>query len=355
MSRDSKGPYLWYRKTRLNKSTGKVHTRGTWIIIDNRRHIATGCSKQETGRANETLADYIKAKYRPVRKKRDIESIKIADVLSIYLSDKNAHIGRIKSLNKFWGDKTMDEVTGETCREYVTHKGNTGGSRRDLEDLRSAINHHNKEGLHRGVVRVSLPAKGKAKDRWLTRKELAKLLWACLTHKETQRGKKTKKRPLRHLARFILIAYYTGSRSGTVLAASFTRGKGKSFVDLDAGLFYRLAEGATETNKRQPPVPLPDRLQQHMKRWAALDDGVIVTQNKMPVKSVKKSFATACSLAGVKDATPHTLRHTTATHLMQKGVEKWQTAGFMGMSIEMLDKTYGHHHPNYMRDAAQAL
>jgi hypothetical protein len=41
------------------------------------------------------------------------------------------------------------------------------GARRDLEDLRAAIEHHAKEGLHRGLVRVTLPPKGPARDRWL--------------------------------------------------------------------------------------------------------------------------------------------------------------------------------------------
>jgi hypothetical protein len=39
---------------------------------------------------------------------------------------------------------------------------------------------------------------------------------------------------------------------------------------------------------------------------------------------------------------------------MQAGVDKWEAAGFLGMSVEMLDKVYGHHHPDYLGNAAQA-
>jgi hypothetical protein len=61
---------------------------------------------------------------------------------------------------------------------------------------------------------VSLPQKGPPRDRWLTRAEAAKLIWACWSYREEQtvhRGRQkgqliaTDKRPLRHLARFILI------------------------------------------------------------------------------------------------------------------------------------------------------
>jgi hypothetical protein len=33
---------------------------------------------------------------------------------------------------------------------------------------------------------------------------------------------------------------------------------------------------------------------------------------------------------------------------MQAGADKWEAAGFLGMSVEMLDRVYGHHHPDYL-------
>jgi hypothetical protein len=52
---------------------------------------------------------------------------------------------------------------------------------------------------------------------------------------------------------------------------------------------------------------------------------------------------------------PHTLRHTAATWLMQAGVDKWEAAGFLGMTVEMLDRVYGHHHPDHLKVAARAI
>ncbi|MCZ4274028.1 tyrosine-type recombinase/integrase [Maritalea porphyrae] len=351
----AKGPYLWFRKERRDKQSGRIIANGLWIIIDNKQHIATGCTKREVERAQEKLRQYSELKYDPRKKKRDIDHIGVADVLSIYLTDKNANIGRIQRLNEFWGNKALSDVNGETCRAYVKHRGTVQGARRDLEDLRSAINHHAKQGLHRELVMVALPPRNPSKDRWLSRSEIARLLWTCLTYHEVQRGKKTKKRPLRHLARFILIAYYTGTRHSAVLTASFMRGKDRSFIDLEAGLFYRLAEGKNATNKRQTPVPIPPRLLAHLKRWNRTSDDYVVQFKGKPLASVKNAFGTCAELAGIQDITPHTLRHSTATHLMQRGVDKWEAAGFLGMSIEMLDRVYGHHHPSYMRAAAAAL
>jgi hypothetical protein len=93
--------------------------------------------------------------------------------------------------------------------------------------------------------------------------EAARLIWTCWRARETQtvhrgplKGQKieTDKRPLRHVARFLLIGMYTGTRAGAIASASPYRDEGRSFVDLGRGIFYLLAEGKRATNKRQPPV-----------------------------------------------------------------------------------------------------
>ena len=212
-----------------------------------------------------------------------------------------------------------------------------------------------------------LPPKGRARERWLTRNEAAELLRACWRAREVQtahrgplKGQKieTDKRPLPHLARFILVGLYTGSRAGAIAAAALRRGQGRSFVDLDNGIFYRLAEGQRETKKRQPPVPIPPRLLAHLRRWVAKRIAVeyFVEWNGQPVKSVKTAFKSAVRLAKLDGKiSPHTLRHTAATWLMQAGVDKWEAAGFLGMSVEMLDRVYGHHHPAHLKGAARAI
>jgi integrase len=320
------------------------------------------------------LAEYIVQKYRPDRHERDLHEIDVADVLSIYLEDCAARHSnqqrfraRIGRLNDFWGGMSLTEVNTNSCKKYATYRGNSGGARRELEDLRAAINYHSKEGFHRGNVRIALPAKGAPRDRWLNRQEAARLIRICWRTREVQtiaRGARkglhaeTDRYPLRHLARFLLMGLYTGTRSGAILTASVLHGPDRSFVDLHNGLFYRLAQGRRATNKRQPPVPLPPRLMAHLQRWVRLGiiNDYVVEWNHGPIRSVKTAFNTAVRLANLSGkVTPHTLRHTAATWLMQSGVPIWEAAGFLGMSSEVLAQTYGHHHPEHMRGAALAI
>jgi integrase len=374
MPTQRKSARLWLRPARRDKA-GRVIARASYLILDGGRHYPTGCFAGEADRAERKLAEHIAKKYRASRKERDIDTIDIADVLSIYVDDcaptgkrnRKKFDERIGRLNEFFGGKRLSEVNSASCRSYVEHRRHQGGARRDLEDLRAAINHHAEEGLHRQIVKVALPPKGPPRERWLTRSEAAKLLWVCWRHREFQlrhrgpdKGKKlpTTRYPLRHLARFLLIGLYTGTRSGAIASAAPNRGEGRSFVDLERGIFYRLAEGATPTKKRQPPAPVPPRLLAHLRRWHA--KGIVkehfVEWNGAPVASVKTALRTAVRLAKLPGKiTPHTLRHTAATWLMQNGVSMWRAAGFLGMSVETLDRVYGHHHPDYFSDAAEAI
>src|SRR4051795_6611361 len=75
-----------------------------------------------------------------------------------------------------------------------------------------------------------------------------------------------------------------------------------------------------------------------------------------PVQSIKVGFKRALSLSGIKGkVTPHTLRHTAATWLMQAGVPMWEASGYLGMSEKTLRDVYGHHHPDFLRGASEAI
>jgi hypothetical protein len=172
--------------------------------MDHKSHghqIGTGCGASDRAEAERKLSRYIASKYIPVRRERDLVEIPVADVLNIYLTDvvpgqarPEKAVERAGRLLVFFGTMTLDQITGAVCRAYTlaragqgrSNKGKGGGARRDLQDLAAAINHHAKEGLHRGLVRVVLPERGKARQRWLTRDEFAKLLLVCWRAREVQ-------------------------------------------------------------------------------------------------------------------------------------------------------------------------
>src|SRR5208282_4968764 len=127
---------------------------------------------------------------------------------------------------------------------------------------------------------------------------------------------------------------------------------------LENGVFYRRPAGRRETKKRQPPVRLPPRLLAHLRRWKRLKIAIhaAVEWNGKPVKRINKAFRSVRRAAGFgADVVPHTLRHTCATWLAQRGVPAWEAAGFLGMTEQTFIDVYGHHHPDHQKNAVNAF
>ena len=357
----SKGRRLYLRPARHDK-TG--HHAAIWIIRDGNHQQSTGCPAYDVSGAERALALYITNKH--VRaagaSKRDPGQIPIADILAIYLRDVVSRHSRpketksrIKALDSFFGDKLLSYVTGETCRAYVAQRSTDAAARRELEDLRAAINHHRREGLCDKIVEVVLPPERPHRQRWLTRSEAARLIWSAWRYREVQKGKQTDRRSRQHVARFILVALYTGTRASAVCGAALQATVGHGWVDLERGVFYRRPAGQRETKKRQPTIPLPDRLLAHMRRWKRNGQRFAVEWNGETVQNIKKAFTNVAADAGLDDVTPHVLRHTAATWLMQAGTDMWEAAGYLGMTVEILSQRYGHHHPDHLAGAKRAF
>jgi hypothetical protein len=365
MPQRKQGPRLWPQPAHYDRD-GKLKINAVWVIRDGAVKRSTGVlvsdPRQAPPEAEQALRDYLQTKHAPPRDGyRPLSAIPIADVLNIYARDKVAGQARphevaqrLAALSEWWGDRKLAEVTGETCRAYVAR----GGTRRQLEDLRAAIQYHEKEGLHREVVRVTLPEKGVARERWLTRSEAARLIWAAYNYHEMQKGWPTDRRTRRHVARFVLISLYTGTRAGAICAASFTPTEGRGWINLDTGIFYRRPAGERETNKRKAPVRLPDRLLAHLRRWKRL--GICqdhpVEWRGGPVRDVDKAFRHSRIAAGLSDdVTPHVLKHTAVTWSIQAGTSAEEAASFFATTVETIQRHYWHHSPDYQRDTAKRI
>jgi integrase len=363
MSALSRGPRLWLRKARRDKR-GRVTHAAVWIILDAKHQESTKCGPDDRDGAERAFEAYLNRKHLAAAKKgvRDPDQIPVADVLALYgdaIVPRHARphetAQRIERLLSFFGDKMLSAIDGDLCRAYAKARTTTAAARRDVEELRASINHHCREGRCDKVVNVVLPEKSPARQHWCTRSEAAQLLWAAWRFREIQKGKSTNLRSRRHVARFILVALYTGTRAGAVCGAALEPTEGKGWIDLERGIFYRRPAGERETKKRRPPVPLPNRLLVHLRRWKRLGQRYAVEWNGEPVKDVDRAFRAVARFAGLPWATPHVMRHTAATWLMQLGTPKWEAAEYLGMTPKQLDEVYGHHHPAHLKAARDAF
>jgi integrase len=365
-----------------------------WLIRDGSITRRTGCSEADVSGAEKALAEYIGGKFRPVSREGDPARISVQEALAAYLSERAPNVSdperiayAVDRLSEWWASRTLAQVRGATCRDYSQARIKTGISvatiRRELGTLSAAINHwHAEHGPLATVPVVSMPPPPPPRERWLTRSEAARLLAGALgwyeerwcdidSRKEHRRWRRSVFEINRHAARFILIGLYTGTRHSAILNCQWLANTTGGWMDLDRGVMHRRGEGVAQTKKRQPPVKLGRRILAHLRRWERIDARLnqradsaagkatgkyrhVVAYAGEPIQKLRRSWETARDLAAMDaSVTPHILRHTRATWMMQAGVDLWEASGALGMSVKTLETVYGHHHPDWQSRAAE--
>lgn len=322
---------------------------GFWYIRDGRRQYST--RTRDCRQAEAALAAYIAQRDRPPGPVTPAR-MTVAQVLEIYgthhaptVKDP-ARIGyAIDPLVRHLGSLPVAAIRRETCRHYEKERARAPGTvRRELGLLRAALRFCEKEGHLTAAPHVWLPNRPPPRDRWLTRGEVAKLLWTASRNPDW-----------RHLVPFILVAVYTGTRSDAILRLRYMRSTEGGWVDTAVGRLYRRGTREAETAKRRPPIPLPRRLLAHLKQRAENGQRYVVEIHGQRVASVKTAWKSLLQAAGVDHCTRHDLRHTAITWAMQRGMDKWEACGYFGISWAELERTYGHHHPDYLKNAAAVM
>jgi integrase len=327
-----------------------LRKRGCYYITWTEHHRSRERSTRTADRrqAEIALAEFLHLRTRSAGP-RDPTEVLVTDLLADYAEErapKTAAPWRIGAaisvLAPFWEGRTIADVTRQTCARYVVARARSNGTaRRELGVLRAAINHAHGEGRLTRTIIVHLPEGAQPRDRWLSRPEAAALLRAAMREPRVRL----------YLPLFILIGLYSGARKEAILALRWSQ------VDLVDGRIDFNAPDARRTNKRRARIPIPTGLLAHLRRARrrGTDIGFVIHDDGARLGDVKRGFASACRHAGLDGVSPHVLRHTCATWLMQAGVPMWEATGFLGMTRETLERVYGHHHPDHLREAADAL
>jgi integrase len=225
--------------------------------------------------------------------------------------------------------------------------------------LQGAINRFFKKNIGGVQTRFSavLPDAPESRERFLTRSEAAKLLWtAWRARKETKLLGSKGRLTSQHIARYILVGLYTGSRNGDICGAAIIPTIGRGYVDLERGIFRRRPDNKKETSKRRPTIPLPPKLLAHMRRWQRLgiSKRAVIEFNGKPITRVRDGWETLVEKAGLATDDPrrkivrHTLRHTAITWYLSpdrrtgRKVDIETVSQYCGVSERVIRDTYRH-------------
>ncbi len=408
MSRRPKGPRLYLRKARVHARTGKP-VPAVWVIRDGNVEQSTGYGPGSAVEAEQALGAYITEKWTQdapdadpadeAKRRSDPSRVYVAEVVAYYAEHKAPKVadpvsakGRLAAILRFPGFTTLASVKRSTCEAYVAHRTaqpiktftknaprmvTAEAARRELEDLSAAIGYWDGEFHLTRKMKVHLPEKRESTRDALTRSQAAALLLAALGWRKGADGKwkrlsKSARANRAHVRRFILTGLYTGTRPGVIPKVLWHESATQAWADLDAGVIHRRGKKEKDQKtKRRPMVKIPKRLLGHMRRWKAMDERAIAEARERgeervlstmlhhgsePITGrIRRTFASCVRDAGLSpEITPHWMRHTCATWLMEAGAELWDAAAYAGMTAATLEKCYGHHRADHQAGALKA-
>ena len=343
MPRQSLGPRLVRRNGKpsfyvryIDETTGKP------------KDLSTGT--RDSVEAQEFLEDFMRER-RLARsgQAKAPNRVKIADVMDRFhqqlvkegRGDRFYH--SMVHILAFWKDDCLNRITPALVSDYVRTniRDNEGDGRsratirRELSDMRAAVNHAIREHMVRPIVFPRLPRDGAPRTRWLVRDEFDRMFAEAANEYRTAEP----------LQRFLMIAYYTGARSGAIVDLRWDK------IDFDRNIidFTVPDDGGLEVKRKPRAVtPMAPPLRQYLlKRFQEYDEvpDYVLHQKKDPkrrVKSVAKGFRATAARLGLVDVSPHTLRHTRVSELRNMGMHSHQVDAFLAMSEQTQNRVYTH-------------
>lgn len=323
---------------RLAKRRGFPH----WYVIWSEG--GRSC-RRSTGTADRVQAEAVLAQVILETGRGPADQVGIGAVLQTYYDEHasklpSAHQARIAigHLSAHFSGRPVSIFVGPpgACTEYQAARRAANVSvstvSRELSVLRAALRHAERGGLLDKAPNIPNPATVAPRERWLTRSEAARLLWA------------SRKGPP-YLKLFVRIALYTGARRDAVIKLQWSQ------VDLMNRRIDFTLPGRRETNKRRAVVPVGGALLRALERAYSERKGEAL----FPVASVRQPFYTATVRAKLPGVTPGVLRHTAATWMMMGGTSLWDGMAMLGHSRPTTFMRYAKHHPDFLQGAADAI
>lgn len=310
------------------------------------------------------------------------QAFTVADLWAVY--DKK-HVETVASpstiryawkiLKPHFGHLMLSDITTDVVEQYVkTRTEGSGGRRaakpstvrRELAALIAGINWCADPRkikppmiLKADIPIIALPPDSEPRDRWLRTHEIDALFEAAAKTRTDSR--------MSRVERFLWLALETTKRLEAIMDLTWDR------VDFETGMIDFDVPGRRKTKKRRGSVPISKRLfpvlkQMYNERLGKPSVKGLVMDHKGPVWATFQSIVISAGLAErqrpagktkrkplATGISPHTLRHTAATHMARRGVDLFTIAGVLGNSIKMVEQVYAKHCPGKLRDAVNQI
>lgn len=258
-----------------------------------------------------------------------------------------------RSLGPVFGHLSADAITPDVVKKYEAarkRKGSAVGTiRRDLVVLSAVLNHAYSLKKLTHKPHVPLPQGGKRREQWLTPDQVTHMIATAKMESTMNKKAPTWLHP------FVVLAAYTGQRRTAILNLTWEQ------VDFQNGTinFEESSDPLRHRRKGRGFVPMAPELEACLLNILPLGKprtGRIFSSDMFPTSFDYhwKKFITKAGLPA--GTTPHVIRHSTATNLVQSGTSIIETAKILGhKNSAITEKTYVKFTPKFLRPAIESL
>ncbi len=211
-----------------------------------------------------------------------------------------------------FANKQPMQITEDDVKSFIADRLSNGISPKSVVLMRSALKFYYDEVLNRGVVNIKTP-------------KVSRKLPIVLTHEEVKLLIDSVKRKKHKL--MVMVLYSSGLRVSELVNLKI----GDLEIDQKIG-WVRSGKGAKDRM-----FIISEKIVNRLKSYTkgrGKDEYVFAGHNgRLTTRSVQKAIASTAKRAGIdKRVTPHVLRHTFATHMLESGVDLRKIQMLLGHS-----------------------
>lgn len=237
----------------------------------------------------------------------------------------------IQALLGFWTGKRVADIDIPSCRQYAAFRMDAGVAlstiARELTTLRAAINHAHRWNRIDKVPSFDIPTDLPRREIWLFKDELRTLLNVADAT----------------MQQFIRLAYGTGSRRAAIEQLEWSQ------VNFARKTIMLAKHGEKQTCKRRPTVPMGDLhdllkslYESRTNQWVLGSDRDLFYEFDKLLQKTGLNVVPEQNGRPAGKITPHVLRHSRATHLLEDGASIFAVAKLLGDTPTTVQRVYGH-------------
>lgn len=240
----------------------------------------------------------------------------------------------IQALLGFWTGRRVADIDIPSCRQYAAFRMDAGVAlstiARELTTLRAAANHAHRWNRIDKVPVFEIPTDLPRREIWLFKDELRTLINVADTN----------------MQQFIRLCYGTASRRAAIEKLEWNQ------INFARKTINLAKHGEKQTCKRRPTVPMGDlhdmllemarSFNKDTTQWVLGSDRDLFYEFQKTLQKAGLEMVEERDGRPAGKITPHVLRHSRATHLLEDGASIFAVAKLLGDTPTTVQRVYGH-------------